>query len=73
VTEEKRSIGDVAVDEDDPTPWHRVNPHLDDTDVGPRALGRILSADRFDEPAHFGFDIDLALLAVRCEVADVIG
>jgi hypothetical protein len=31
-----------------------------------------LSAGRFDQPAHFGFDIDRAVLAMRREVANVV-
>jgi hypothetical protein len=32
-----------------------------------------LSAGRFDQPAHFGFDIDLTVLAMGCEVGKVLG
>ena len=66
-------VGDVGVDDDDPAARHRVSPHLDDAAVGPRALGRILCAGRFDQPAHFGFDLDLAVLAMRRKVAKVVG
>jgi hypothetical protein len=66
------ALGDVAVVDDDPAARHRVRPHLDDAAVGPRALGRILCAGRFDQPAHFGFDIDLAVLAMRREMANVV-
>jgi hypothetical protein len=66
-------VGDVAVVDDDPAARHRVRPHLDDAAVGARALGRILYAGRFDQTAHFGFDIDLAVFAVRRKVANVVG
>ena len=66
------ALGDVTVVDDDPAARHRVRPHLDDAAVGTRALGRILSAGRFDQPAHFGFDIDLAVLAMRRKVANVV-
>jgi len=32
-----------------------------------------LSAGRFDQTAHFGFDINLAVFAMRREVANVVG
>src|SRR6516164_5401132 len=65
------SLGDVAVDQHNPTTRHRVVPYLDDPPIRPGALERALSADQPRQSAHFRLDIARPILATFRQVPSI--
>ena len=67
------ALGDVAVDQDEPTIGHRVAPNLDDTAIWSCAFKPQFLISVFEAAAEFRLDVVGAELATIGQYAKVLG